>query len=330
MHWDPPQLVESVVLPVVIHLVLFYFVYQRLICQARHAYDKHKQPAPRRDGVREPRASPSSKTKEPDIKSSGSQSPARHSDLGEVSRTVETISKRHPRDSAQKGTRKMASAAKIGANRRNALASTGPKTASGKSHSRFNAVKHGIYATAPVLPGEDEHAYRELLRSYEEHFVPVGPVEAILVQQITAEHWKLDRTLKAEISLHVRLRETRIVHFLHRLSGSELGYIRSAHSRDLTDEIDQQLREESEDGTSSDAAELAENLGAADIEIVEHLLSRVREMDRTVLEALVPETGDGPQLCLDRERRMTMRVYLNYTEKLEELQQARRELQVLP
>ena len=109
-----------------------------------------------------------------------------------------------------------------------------------------------------------------------------------------------------------------------------MGYIRSAHSRDLPDEIDQQLREESEDGTSSDAAELAENLGAADIEIVEHLLSRVREMDRTVLEALVPETGDGPQLCLDRERRMTMRVYLNYTEKLEELQQARRELQVLP
>lgn len=330
MHWDPSQLAESIILPVVIHLVLFYFVYQRLIWQARHAYDKHKQPNPRQDGAREPRSSLSFKTKEPDIKSSGPQSPAHHSDLGEVSRTVETTSKRHPRDSAQKGTRKMSSAAKIGANRRNALASTGPKTDSGKSHSRFNAVKDGIYATAPVLPGEDEHAYRELLRSYEEHFAPVGPVEATLVQQITAEHWKLNRILRAEIALHVRLRETRIVHFLHKLGDSELGYIRSAHNRDLPYEIDQLEREQSERGVFFDPAELVQKLAADEIKNVEHLLRRVREMDRTVLEALVPETGDGPQLYLDRERRMTMRVYLNYTEKLEELQQARCELQVLP
>ena len=38
--------------------------------------------------------------------------------------------------------------------RRNAQKSTGPKTAAGKARSSFNAVKHGAYAHALVLPGE--------------------------------------------------------------------------------------------------------------------------------------------------------------------------------
>ena len=40
----------------------------------------------------------------------------------------------------------MASAAQITANRRNALRSTGPRTAAGKARSCLNARKHGLYA----------------------------------------------------------------------------------------------------------------------------------------------------------------------------------------
>jgi hypothetical protein len=36
---------------------------------------------------------------------------------------------------------------KIESNRRNAQKSTGPRTVAGKNRSRFNAVKHGKYAT---------------------------------------------------------------------------------------------------------------------------------------------------------------------------------------
>ena len=45
------------------------------------------------------------------------------------------------------------------ANRQNAQKSTGPKTAEGKARSRFNAVKHGMRAATPVLPGEDAAAF---------------------------------------------------------------------------------------------------------------------------------------------------------------------------
>ena len=46
----------------------------------------------------------------------------------------------------------MASEAKIAANRRNALRSTGPRTANGKMRSRGNALKHGFAACIMVDP----------------------------------------------------------------------------------------------------------------------------------------------------------------------------------
>jgi hypothetical protein len=42
---------------------------------------------------------------------------------------------------------------KLAANRKNASKSTGPKTAAGKVASSRNAIKHGVLAAAPVVPG---------------------------------------------------------------------------------------------------------------------------------------------------------------------------------
>lgn len=41
---------------------------------------------------------------------------------------------------------------KIEANRRNALKSTGPRTAKGKATPRHNVLKHGILAKEVILP----------------------------------------------------------------------------------------------------------------------------------------------------------------------------------
>ncbi len=41
------------------------------------------------------------------------------------------------------------------ANRESALKSTGPRTPEGEKRARFNALKHGLTAATPVLPGED-------------------------------------------------------------------------------------------------------------------------------------------------------------------------------
>ena len=57
----------------------------------------------------------------------------------------------------------MATPAQITANRANAQKSTGPRSAEGKSASRFNALKHGIDAASIVIPGEDPAEYEALV-----------------------------------------------------------------------------------------------------------------------------------------------------------------------
>ena len=53
------------------------------------------------------------------------------------------------------------SEAKLEANRRNSLRSTGPTSDSGKSRSRLNAVKHGMRAATLVLLDEDPQVLEE-------------------------------------------------------------------------------------------------------------------------------------------------------------------------
>jgi hypothetical protein len=57
-------------------------------------------------------------------------------------------------------------------NRRNSTRSTGPRTPEGKARSRFNAVKHGMSATPPVLPGEDPDAFRRRREAWAEALSP--------------------------------------------------------------------------------------------------------------------------------------------------------------
>ena len=47
----------------------------------------------------------------------------------------------------------MTSARKTAANRKNAKKSTGPRTPAGKRTASTNALRHGVLATLPVLPG---------------------------------------------------------------------------------------------------------------------------------------------------------------------------------
>ena len=69
----------------------------------------------------------------------------------------------------------MATQAQINANRANALKSTGPRSAEGKSASRFNALKHGIDAASIVIPGEDPAEYEALAAGYHQSNCPQPP-----------------------------------------------------------------------------------------------------------------------------------------------------------
>ena len=61
------------------------------------------------------------------------------------------------------GSKIMATAAQIAANRRNALKSTGPRTGAGKAASSRNALRHGLRARTAVVLGENA---REIGRAH--------------------------------------------------------------------------------------------------------------------------------------------------------------------
>jgi len=96
----------------------------------------------------------------------------------------------------------MATAKQMEANRRNALQSTGPRTAAGKAKSKMNALKHGILARAVVVQGdrggESEQEFTALHARFGRELAPVGPVEEMLVDQIVTAYWRLRRALRAE------------------------------------------------------------------------------------------------------------------------------------
>jgi hypothetical protein len=87
------------------------------------------------------------------------------------------------------------------ANRRNGLKSTGPKTPEGKAAVRHNATKHGLLSRDVLLPGEDGAALEELSERLWDELQPVGELESLLVDRITAAYWRLRRLGRVEAGI---------------------------------------------------------------------------------------------------------------------------------
>src|SRR5262249_59773483 len=83
-------------------------------------------------------------------------------------------------------------------NRRNSRKSTGPRTPEGKARSRFNAVKHGCRARAPILPGEDPDAFRRRQEAWAEALAPGDVVEQFLIERAAVASWKIERADRVE------------------------------------------------------------------------------------------------------------------------------------
>ena len=96
----------------------------------------------------------------------------------------------------------MATPAQINANRANAQKSTGPRSAEGKSASRFNALKHGIDAASIVIPGEDPADYDALVADYHRDFRPESPSETFHVDTMLRADWQKRRLQRVEADLH--------------------------------------------------------------------------------------------------------------------------------
>jgi len=89
---------------------------------------------------------------------------------------------------------------KIAANRSNAQKSTGPRTAAGKSRARLNALKHGVTAQIPVLPGEDPALFFARVDDYKAGLQPRSPFENDMVERMALMSWQFDRAARVEVA----------------------------------------------------------------------------------------------------------------------------------
>ncbi len=92
----------------------------------------------------------------------------------------------------------MTTIAKLEANRRNAVASTGPRMVRGKMVVSRNAVRHGLTAAAVVIPGECENEWVTFEAGIVESLQPVGALESELARRVAGLLWRLRRCQKYE------------------------------------------------------------------------------------------------------------------------------------
>jgi hypothetical protein len=97
----------------------------------------------------------------------------------------------------------MATPRQIAANRANAQKSTGPRTPKGKGNSRFNALKHGIFAVHQIMSGEKPEDLAELSAEYHEQFTPATSAECALVDTLVHNEWRLRRMRRIEARLWI-------------------------------------------------------------------------------------------------------------------------------
>ena len=95
----------------------------------------------------------------------------------------------------------MASQKQIDANRRNALKSTGPRTAKGKAIVAMNSLRHGLRARTVILPGENRHAFHRLCDYLKAEWQPQSMTERFYLAQMAVLQWKLMRLEVGEIRI---------------------------------------------------------------------------------------------------------------------------------
>lgn len=94
--------------------------------------------------------------------------------------------------------------ARVEANRRNALKSTGPKTEEGKTKSRRNALKHGLTGAGIVLPEEDEVRFEEETEQWAKELRARSEHERAMIKALVIAKNRHFRAFEMESRMRVR------------------------------------------------------------------------------------------------------------------------------
>jgi hypothetical protein len=124
----------------------------------------------------------------------------------------------------------MTSLRKLEANRRNAQASTGPRTEEGKRTSRRNALRHGLAAETVIDGLEDSEDYRGFEAAVIADYDARNAVERELVLRLASLLWRLRRIVSIEtdlIQIQAEVRRVRLgemdqialTHVIHGVAG---------------------------------------------------------------------------------------------------------------
>ena len=94
---------------------------------------------------------------------------------------------------------KRQAAAQALANRRNAMNSTGPRTAAGKAASSQNRLAHGLCSSSLLIRGESPAEFDALHTDIVDAYRPATSEERMLTDQLAEAQWRLNRARRVEV-----------------------------------------------------------------------------------------------------------------------------------
>lgn len=213
---------------------------------------------------------------------------------------------------------------KIDANRRNAARSTGPKSARGKIHARFNALKHALFAAEMLLPGEDVIAHKGMADRLNAELQPKSEIEKMLVDQILGNMWRLRRVDQAERIFFDDVKEAIYTRLPSTLDSDEIPHFHNKARKDLLQSgiFDEHLEQVGANASAIPRPESREQeIATVRDEYSAHAkMNRALDHRRTLLESFVPSNSSAPYATLGQMRRSLIRDVLKMYESLAKIQ----------
>jgi hypothetical protein len=233
---------------------------------------------------------------------------------------------------------RMTSKKKIAANRSNAKKSTGPKSVRGKALARFNALKFGTFAAQRLISGEDENEYQQLAARVSAELKPAAVVEAMLVDQIIGDLWRLKRIECAEPIYFEHVRHSMMTRLLRSMSDSDLGlslreFEFTIQLQDGEPPIGAERNPETRPSSPNvshveirqgrHATVNARRYAAESTSFLRQEIERVDRPEMVVLEGIAPSDREIPFMHIDRIRRALVRDILQKLSSLCDVQACR-------